>query len=285
MKINDFNQMIRGGRVIDGNWSIDSAHRIRYKARDKKETFDFRATVLDAGPNALVLQVTEVQSDQTIVSSVLRLNGIWLLDPKNRIVFDVRKRHGLNDVLTFRGRWKVNDRHEVVYAWRRTQLKTKRKIEKELTFQGHWELSPRNVLTYSIKGSSNSLFRFRGAFQTKSLNAKKGQIRYQAGVEVEGRRRTQAIVLFGKWKLSHDWALAFEIEYRDGRKHAIVFEAKYRVDGRNRLSARLKNVSGSDTGLELVFTHEFMKDAGEIFLRLCRSLAEKRVEAGAVLNW
>ncbi|MGH7890519.1 MAG: hypothetical protein ACRENF_08220, partial [Thermodesulfobacteriota bacterium] len=134
-------------------------------------------------------------------------------------------------------------------------------------------------------GDSNSAFRFRGAFQTKSIIAKKGEIRYQAGVEIGGKQKIQTIALFGKWKLSRSLELAFEIEYEDGQRKAITFGGEYHLDGGRQIIVNLKSKEGDPLGIEVILTKDIFGKDGQAFLRLAKSLEESRVEAGVNFRW
>jgi hypothetical protein len=131
-----------------------------------------------------------------------------------------------------------------------------------------------------LSGSSDSAFRFRGSFQTQSIYAKDGEIRYQAGFEARSKRKDKAIVLFGKWKVSHDLKLSFEITYGNGRKKSINFGGEYAIDDRLQVLVELTTYGGKKVGLEVVFTKDLLLEEGQAFLRLRKTFEESRIEAG-----
>ena len=131
----------------------------------------------------------------------------------------------------------------------------------------------------------DSAFRFRGAFQTDSIRQKQGSLRYQLGLQAEGKERLQTMTLFGKWKLSRDLSLEFEVPYSGGFRRAISFGAAYAWDRRTSVSARLTTPGGGPLGVELSLHREFLKGRGETFVRLRRSLEETAAEAGARVRW
>ena len=128
-------------------------------------------------------------------------------------------------------------------------------------------------------------FRFRGAFQTKSILAKTGEIRYQIGVEAAGRRQLRTVTLFGRWLVSRDLGLSFETESADGIRRSILFGGDFRLNGRDQISVNLKHRGGTPLGVELVLTRELFDGDGNVFLRLKKSLEEARLEAGAAVRW
>lgn len=268
-----------------GKWKISDRHEIQYWSEDDKSAATLKATVLDVRPAALVLQYTQREDDQKTVTRIYELNGTWRVDPKNRITFIVEKETGKHDVLTFRNIWTVNENHEIEYSFEETALKRREKTLRKLVFRGFWDISERSRITYWLGKDSNSYFRFRGAFQTTSILAKNEEIRYQIGVEVEKRIKTQTITLFGKWKYSRKYGLSFEVEYKDGRKHVIRFGADYSPTSRDHIELDLVNVEGKPLGAQLLLTRDFLKGDGQAFVKLLRNAEESRVEAGATWRW
>ncbi len=284
MKLTKFNELLEDGEVIKGDWELGPNHELRYRAEGLDEEFKFIGSLIATEPEALVFSVTEKQSDQKVVTSIQKLNGAWKLNSKNQITFAVEKESGENDTLTFQSGWKVNDTHEIVYTYEQINLKTKQKEIQELVFKGYWDISEKNRLTYYLGVDSDSSFRFRGAFQTKSILAKKGEIRYQAGVEVAGKRKTQAITLFGRWIVSRDLNLDFEIVYEDGKK-SISFGGQYSLDDKRQITVNLKRKDGEPLGLELILTQDMFNGNGQAFVRLQKSLEESSIEAGVRFVW
>ena len=268
-----------------GKWKINDRHEIQYWTEGEKSAASFKATILDVTPVALVLRYTQKDEEGNPVTGIHELAGTWRVDPKNRITFIVEKETGKSDVLTFRNVWTVNENHEIEYSYEETALKRREKILRKLVFRGFWDIGERSRITYWLGKDSDSYFRFRGAFQTKSILAKNEEIRYQVGVEVGKRLKTQTITLFGKWKYSHKYGLSFEVDYGDGRKQAIRFGAEYSPNSRDHIELNLINSEGKPLGTELVLTRDFLKRGGEAFARLLKNAEEFKVEAGATWRW
>jgi hypothetical protein len=271
--------------MIRARWELGPNHEIRYRSDKKDEQFTFKSSILAAESEALVLSLTEKQSDQKTVTRIVRLAGAWRLDPKNRIVFEAEKKGGQTGTLIFTGTWQVGQGQEVLYTYDTTDLKTKKKTFRTLAFSGYWDISKDRRLVYRLSGDTGSSFAFRGAFQTKSILAKKGEIRYQAGAEVNGKHRIKEIVLFGKWKFSRDFGLSFEIEYEGGRRKAIRFGGEYTLGKDSRIAASLKSREGDPLGIEVIFTKDFFGKDGRAFVRLRRSVEESAAEAGLHFKW
>ncbi len=271
-------------KPLGGRWTLGPHHELRYQSEDLNEEFNIKGSLIAAEPEALVFAVTERQEDQNIVTSIHKLAGTWRANAKNQLVFEVEKESGRNDVLTFKGEWEIGKRNQIVYTYEQTDLKTKKKINRELVFQGYWELSEKNRLTYLFAGDSSSAFRFRGAFQTASILAKKGEIRYQIGAEVRGRHKLKTLALFGKWKFSRSLGLLFEIEGSE-RKNTLIFGGEFRLREDETITVNLKSQTGKPLGVELVFTKDFFGGDGQAFIRLAKSVDESRIEAGVNIKW
>ena len=290
MKLTKLNELIENGKRLKGRWEIGPNHEIVFRRGDpsgrpytaKDEEIKVRGSLVAAEPQALVIAVTERQSDQNIVTGLWKLAGKWRTDPKNQIVFEVGKESGKNDVLSFTGGWRVGEFQELLYTYEVRDLKTKRKELKLLVFQGAWDITEKNRLAYRLGGGSDPAFYFRAALQSKSILAKKGEIRYQAGLEVSGKRQTQDIVLFGKWKYSDKLGLFFEMEYEAGRKKSIGFGGDYSLASSRSVSVELKTAAGRPLGIELVLTQDVFGKDGQAFIRFKKSIEEgSRIEAGA----
>jgi len=273
------------GNLLNGKWVLDKKHQISYRAKGKKETAHIQAKIIDARPAGLSILITRGQLDQRKGSKIYALDGYWRLDSKNRINFQVKRNKGATDTLTFINAWQINKNHEVTYTYQEKLLKTKRNLTRTLTFKGYWDVLEENRLTYFFRKTSDSYFRVRAAFQTRSILAKKGEIRYQFGIELEKRVKTQTLTLFGKWKYSRKLGLHFEVEYKNGLKHAIIFGGQYNFTKNDKVEVNLKIKNGDKLGVEFVFSHDFLKKDGNIFTRYIKSPKESKIESGLSFKW
>ncbi len=308
MKLTRLNELIEDGEVVKGTWELLPGHTLGYRGRNTGEEYRFKAPVIAAEPDAIVAAATVRQNDQTVVTRILKLTGRWKTDGKNRLVFEAERAGGKTDQLTLTGTWKLGDANEIIHTYRseasaaerraaaRSGRTVRRDKTRELIFRGRWELSEKNHITYLMEGSSDSAFRFRGAFGTPSILAKKGEIRFSIGAEAAGRTRAaarspkgvQTVTFFGSWKIGRDWALNFELDEGLGRRKRVFrFGADWTYQKGRTLSAQLKNERGRPLGVELVWTRAFAlaRGEGEIFARIGRSFEETRAEAGGRLRW
>jgi len=280
MKLTKLSDLLEDGKAVKGKWELTPNHDLQYKFKDLGEEIKLSGTLIAAEASALVFSVTERQKDQKIVTSIHKLTGTWKANPKNQLVFEVERESGKRNALTFKGTWKVGKAHEIIYTYEETIFKTKKREAREIVFSGYWDISQKQRLTYFLSKDSESAFRFRGAFQTQSILAKEGEIRYQMGVGAAGKSHLQTISLFGKWKISRTLELSFEIEYKDGKKKAIIFGGEYAIDKVHRIQIELKNEEGKPIGLALILTKDFLNFDGQAFLRLQRLVEESKIEAG-----
>ena len=285
MRLTKLNQLIEDGKAIGGRWEFGEDHLIQFRSLGKDEELKVKGSLVAAEPGTLVISVDDKQSDQLTTSRLLKLSGKWRTNAKNQLVFGVKKSEGDTDTLTFTGGWRVGEFQELLYTYEVRDLKTERKELKLLVFQGDWDFSEKHRLVFSVGGASDSAFRFRGAFQTRSILAKKGEIRYQLGVETSGRRRVQDVVLFGKWKYSDKFGLSFEMEYEEGRKRTITFGGEVAVTQKDRVEVDLKTRVGEPLGIALLLTRDIFGKDGETFARLQRWDGETRAEAGMRFRW
>lgn len=284
-RITNLNELERKGKLIKGQWKLDPRHRLFYASEETEERIRFDTSLIAAEPDALIVSLTEKQDNGKMVTRLAKFTGRWRANETQKIEFEVERESGKNDVLTFRGAWKVNDSNEISYTYRKAFLKRKTTILETLTFRGFWNISEKNRLAYTLEGASDETFRFRGAFQTPSILAKKGEIRYQLGAEAAGKEKLRIIILFGKWKLSNQLELSFEIEYRDGRKRRISFGAEFALSQDLTVSAQLVNQKNGPLGIELILTRDFLDGHAEAFARLKKILAESSIEAGVAIPW
>jgi len=312
--------------TLDGTWDLSPDHEVTYKERGstslttkgqllgdssepgaKEKKAGFKAQLVAAEPDALVVSVTVEEDEKRTVTGLVKLSGKWQLDEQNRITFSVKKAFDQYDTFTFQGAWEVNKNHEVVYTFTTKQVlegsgkKRRRvtKVEQELVFKGEWDPSEENQLTYLIGADSSSAFRIRGTFESASLLAKEGAIRYRAGIEYKtarGARKklTQTITLFGEWKLSKDLALTFAIEYADGRRSEMRVGADITVPDTgsvfdavlpDTISANLVSRTGKPLGLELVLTKDFFAGDAQLFVRFIKNAEETKGEFGVKIPW
>lgn len=284
LRVNSLNQLIRNGRVIAGRWKLGPKNELFYNFDPgQPKDLDLKADIVSIEPGDLVAAVS-FREDGKSITQTLRLAGRWDLDSRNRLTFEVRSNASSPQKLVLEGAWQVDDNHRLVFTRTIQSLKTKKKIAQAITIDGYWDILEKHRLTYLIEGDDTSVLKFRGAFQTKSILAKKGEIRFQLGAQLTRGKKSKALTLFGKWKVSRDLGLSFEIDY-DGKKKSIALGGEYRLSESVAVTVSLKTRQGAPLGAELILTKDIFDSDGQVFLRLQKSLQESRIEAGAQWRW
>ena len=285
MRLDRLNRLVHNGKVVEGVWEMGPGGEIRYRRRGSDEEVALTGDLLSADSNSLTFRLRETRRAEDVRLRQMSLRGRWKMDDQNRLAFLVEREQGPQEVLTLEGGWEVGPTNEILYRFERTDLKRGSRSLHEIRFEGYWELGKERGLSYVLDADTGSAFHFRGAFQTASLRQKSGALRYQIGLEAEGKKRLQTITLFGKWKLSRDLSLEFEVPYSGGFRRSISFGAAYSWDRRTTVSARLSAPGGGPLGVELTLSREFLGGQGEAFVRLRRSLEETAAEAGVRVRW
>jgi hypothetical protein len=286
MRVNRLNQLIENGAVVKGRWEFSPQNEVIYRASDHdNEEVRLKAVLIAAEPGLLVLGVTQKKKSLRVETSLFKLSGVWRADLKNQLTFEVEREAGRRDVLTLKGEWKVNEAQAIVYTWEQTRLRTKIKSVSTLVFKGYWDITEKNRLTYYVGGDSAQAFKFRGAFQSRSLLAKAGELRYQLGMEVRGRTRLQTLILFGVWKFSNRLEISFEMESSLGDRKKIVFGGAVLLRPDSKIEVLLTARNQEPLGVELIFTKEFFSGNAQLFIRLKKKAEESAAEAGLTLKW
>lgn len=285
LRLDRLNRLVLDGRVVEGSWKLTPRHELQYRRGGAGEELVVAGDLVSAEPLGLTFRFEKESRDEDTRRRELQLKGRWQADSRNRLTFLVEREEGAADVLTLEGGWEVGPGNEIQYRFERTQIKKRARSLHRIRFEGYWEVGEDRRLAYVLDAGSNSAFRFRGAFQTDSIRQKKGSLRYQLGLEAEGKERLQTVTLFGKWKLSRDLSLEFEVPASGRFRRAISFGATYAWDRQTSVSARLTTPGGSPLGVQLSLHREFLQGSGEAFVRLRRSLEETAVEAGARVRW
>ena len=268
-----------------GQWSLTPNHELKLLLRrEKNQPFRESVTVqgkmisVDAGE--LVFAAHGMTEEGRTETRLVKLEGVWRADDENRLTFQVKKQEP-EAPLTFQGAWEIGKHHELLYRYQKKDPLTGAKKEESLSFRGAWEIHEKDHLTYTLDVDGKSRFDFQASLQSPNLLAKKGEIRYQVGIRLKGQKTLlRDVALFGKWKVSNDFSLSFEVEYDEGRRRAISFKTSNRVGEKNELIFALKDQRGNGLGVEVTFTRDFFEGDGKAFLRLYQDAVESRIEGG-----
>ena len=217
-----------------GKWSLTPNHDLKLSLREEKnqpflESVTLKGRIVSVDANELAFAAHGVTEESHTETRLIRLEGSWRADDWNRLSFQLKKGDP-EAPLVFQGVWEVDEHYQLLYRYQKKDPVTGEKKEELLSFRGVWEIRKKDYLTYALDINGKSRFDFQAAVQSPSLLGKTGEIRYQVGIRLSGRRTLlRDVVLFGKWKVSKEFSLSFEMEYEEGRRHAISFDTHYRV--------------------------------------------------------
>ncbi|NQT06960.1 MAG: hypothetical protein HQ575_05410 [Candidatus Omnitrophica bacterium] len=264
---------------LNGKYSLTKDHDLKitlrhsYKQRSK-EVFLIKGDILFVKKNTIGFGVSTRNSDGTMLTRTLNLNGRWALDKRQRILFKVERRGGKDDTLTFTGNWEINKDNEVEYSY----TKKGANRNSRLIFKGCWKIIDKNRLNYALDLKGRSGFIFQARLARAGLFGKKNALVYTFGTKLGGERsRIKTITLFGKWQLTRRTGLLFEIRYSDGRKNFISFGAEVKLSKDNDLQLILRDKNGKPLGIEIRFKKRFLKGTGEALLKLLADNEEKSI--------
>lgn len=278
--------------TFEGVWSLGQKHDLIFTLSENKEQFGstelyLKSELLDAAANALIFSLGTKQKSGAYNIRLLSLRGRWQADKYNRLSFLVQTSGVEHDTLIITGAWQVNENNTLTYSYKKAYLKKKARIAKILTFKGFWQISEKGRIVYVLDVESNSCFSFKVSLETPSILAKRGEIRYRAGIGVKGRPlfRAQTVTLYGIWKLSRQLGLSFEMDYGQGRTKEIRFGAGLTIADKNEVELQLINSAGKDLGLSVTFSRSFLENKARWFLRLKKQGKDSRIEGGLSIPW
>jgi hypothetical protein len=273
---------------LRGKWSLNKNHDLvltldKWRRQTFGDQLTLQGKLLQAEANALLFAVTTRSAKGLDSRYILRLQGIWQADRRNRLSFRVKKAKGRHDTLILDGIWEINKHHRIVYTYEKARLLTKERLQRTLAFKGFWDIARRNRLSYELSRYGKSAFYFR----TGAGLLAKNYIKYELGIGISGRKHPlrRILVLYGRWKIKRDAGLLFEIEYEQGKAKAIKFGADAKLNKQDNIEFRLKNELKKDLGLELKLSRKLLQGDGEAFFKLLKDKKEASVYAGAAWRW
>jgi len=109
-------------------------------------------------------------------------------------------------------------------------------------------------------------------------------IKYRLGIGIKGNKSYQSriISLYGTWKFTRKLGLSFIMDYGKAKIQTIEFGTNIYLTKKDAVSLLLTNKRKEPLGLNITFTHRFLKQLGaESFLRFKKFQKEAGIEAGA----
>jgi len=278
-----------------GTWQLNSHYDLELILDETKtqyagERLIINARIVSSENNCLVFEaiskkVDLLKQEETSLYSfgLFKLLGTWQADEYNQLTFVIKKDVS-PDILTLQGTWEINQNQKIAYTYERIDSRTKAKVSNTLEFDGFWEISDSERLRYILSSSTGSYFDFRVQIESKNLYPACGVIKYRIGIGVstKTRPREKVISLFGTWKFSRTLGLLFEIDYGRGSLRALEFGIDAVLSSKDKFTFYLKDPRNQPLGLNVIFTHKFLKEHdAEAFLRFEKLLGkEGKAEIG-----
>lgn len=237
---------------FSGNWSLAKDHNLTFTLSKwgnqiAGNKLTIKGKVIDAKNSTLLFALATKTPEGHARVYTIKLSGSWRADKNNRLTFDVGKEKGPHDVLTLRGVWDINPQGKLIYQYTRRNLRAEQKQAHTLTFEGKWDASDKLRLSYAWGKT--------------------------------------AITIGGRWKIDAKRGLLFEVEYKKGRIHALIFGGTLKLNKKDNLEVRLRSERGKDLGAKLVLSRRFLKGCGEAFLKAQTSRKETTLGAGVGFIW
>lgn len=270
--------------TLSGRWSLDKKHNLVLTLDKKhnqivKDRLTLKAQIINARADRLEFLVIAKNHKGRPHLYTLALSGCWQADKHNRLTFSVKRRKDLHEQLTLRGAWEVNQRNQIIYTYTKTSLKKSRKFTHTIAFKGYWQICELNRLIYVLNRQTGSGFDFKISL---GKPAKYG-LEYEIGIGARPKRKR--ISLFGKWKVTRELGLTFEMPAENERIKRLILGARLKLKKNSYLEARLKNSFGEDLGISLKLSKSILKGTGETYLKALKRGEEISLVAGAGFRW
>jgi hypothetical protein len=279
-QVSDIPQQLK----LKGKWALDKDHNLvltlnKWGNQIAGNKLTIESELIDAKDNMLSFAVTSKDSENHTHIYIVKLGGRWQADKYNRLSFDVEKEKGITDRITLKGAWEVNKQNEIIYTYEKSTRGKEEKTTKTVTLKGYWEIAGKHRIIYVLNKEIESELDFKVSV---GKPADRG-LQYELGVGVVPSKKT--ITLFGRWKVSKNLGLLFEMPYEEGKVHSVVLGGWGKLGKNHKLELRLENKIGEDLGIDVKLSRKILEGQGEAFIRALKSKEEVSVVAGVGFRW
>jgi len=281
---------------LRGKWSLNKNHDLvltldNWRRQTVGDEITLQGEIKSVSSDSLSFEVTTRTEDELDIRNILKLEGRWQADKYNRLTFRVKKGEGRHDTLTLDGIWEIDKNHRIVYKYEKAELIRKKKLKKTLTFKGFFDITKKNRLLYNLSADGKSAFDFRTGLGFLREN----YIKYEIGIGGSNKREPveRTLLLYGKWKITRNAGLLFEIEGPATPNHVgfgagskvIKFGADAKLTKKDEVKFSIKNEEGKDLGMQLKLSRKLLRGDGEAFIKLLKDKKEAAVYVGAGWKW
>lgn len=285
---------------LSGNWQLtdnydmklilDADNSTNTPADNSPEEIILKGEIVNTNSTEINFAVNYKLKDGRTRTKILKFGGYWRTDENNKLLFSLTTTGTKNNSLEFKSAWEIGENYEIIYKYKKQNLRRKTKIEHSLILKGVWNISQKNKIEFLVDMDSRSTLNFEASFKTASLYPKEGELRYEIGIKGAPGENFKTIIrnitLFGTWKFSKTLGLGFETTYKDGRKYTMKFSAEINNNhsGKNPLTPdeitiSILNTHGESLGAEFTVSKNLSKNIAAS-IRLLKSSDERGVYIG-----
>jgi len=200
---------------FEGRWMFTQNFDLKFKITETKNVLSsdivITGEIIDIDKKGLLfLFKTEVFNKEKL--NIIELKGSWNVDEKNRITLILLKEKEKQNELVFSFAWTLNNKHEIVFAYKKRIEKTKIVLEKQIVFRGEWFVFGSNRIGFYVNLSNDSPIFFNARLLTRCVKEKGTPVKYEIGIGRKNIKRT--LVFFGKWRFMSGNVIGYELRYK-----------------------------------------------------------------------
>lgn len=272
-----------------GNWHLTENRDLRLVLKEsnyqnKADELEIKGRIISCQANEVVFAVKSKKTLREDKISLLHLGGRWQANESNELNFLVTK-HQEDDILKFKGSWRVNKKQEIVYAYEKEDLIKKTKAEELITLRGFWQINSKDKINYILDLKNKSFFEFKVKMLRPNLKGDQRSIKYSIGIGVKSLKQEMVFSLYGRWQIMPRKNILFEIDYGERGMRLVTFGADVFLRKNNQFVFELKNSQGENLGIRVTFKRNFFKKRMSLFARIAKWENTGRLEAGAKIIW
>jgi hypothetical protein len=269
---------------LKGSWSLNEDNNLalslnKYKRDTLGDKLILKGKLIKPTKDSLGFSITTKTKNNKHTTYTLKLNGKWKADKHNQLNFNIKKNKDKKDALVLKGGWQLNNKAQITYIYEKREPSKRKKDTNALTFKGHWDIKGKKRISYCFDKKGASYFDFKASFSQFKSN----YIKYKVEVISSKRKRPKnnTIKLFGQWRIKRGLGLTFDVKNKAGRPYSIGFGAKARLNKKNNIELKLKDIKNKDLGISLELNHKIIKGEGQAFLRFLEDKKGNSVVIGA----
>ena len=256
-------RLLNGNCVFDVNESYSTVFG---------QSISFSAKIEKASKNYIRFNILKRTTPKLRNRTSLQFNGRWKVDDRNNLVFEVQRTNSF-DEFNLGNNWHITKENNILLLYKRKFLK--KEIISSFVLEGNWELG-NNALNFVIENSNNSRLKFGLALTRNAIIFNKGKMDLTIGLRKDS---IKTISLYGRCKYLKD-RIEFTVTFGN-QALTWIFKVNKRLSADKELIFELINGKNKLLGLQITFSKKIAA-AGNLFMR-AKIGEDKRMEAGLYL--